>query len=301
MYYNLNYLKQDENKEVNMRIAICGANSFVGTHLSSSLVSNSHEVVRIGREHFKDIEFLVDCLDGCDAVVNFCGEPFLKKWDELYKNKLYISRIETTKKLVKAISSCQNKPKKIVIASSVKIYKEALNHDEFSKEYCTDYLALLIKEYEQAAKEVEKLGIKAVILRFGYILGLECGLIKELKKLYKYGMGFIIGDGKQPLSWVHVDDVCEVVKISIQKEQIQGVYNIVSSEIVSMKTFTTTLGKYLKKPVFLKLPFKALKFFYAEGAENLIKGSFVTSSRFDEFEYKLSHENLDEALDSLFR
>jgi uncharacterized protein (TIGR01777 family) len=288
-------------KRLSLRVAICGPSGFVGTKLSHFLVSNTHEVIRIGREHFKDISFLVDSLEGCDVIINLCGESFIKKWDEPYKHQLYVSRVDTTKKLVRAIGKCKEKPKKIIIASSVKVYKESLVHDEKSNDFCTDYLALLIKEHEQAAKEVEKFGVTCIKLRFGYILGIECGLIQEFTSRFKFGLGFVIGDGKQPLSWVHIDDVIGFIYACLKNEKSSGIYNVVSCETVTMKTFATTLGFHLKKHVYFKLPTKLLKFLYAEGAENLSKGAFVTSNRTDELGYKYKYENLTEAFDSIFQ
>ena len=93
-----------------MRVAVCGASGFLGRNLSKFLVSNAHEVVRIGREHFLEVEALKNSLEGVDIVVNCCGEAFFKKWDIPYKNLLYGSRIDTTRKLIKAIEKCSHKP-----------------------------------------------------------------------------------------------------------------------------------------------------------------------------------------------
>ncbi len=129
-----------------MRIAICGANGFLGTYISRALVNSGYEVVRIGREHFKNSEVLYNSLYGCEVVINLCGAPIVKKWDEIYKHELYVSRIETTKKLIKEISRLENKPSLFISASAVGIYKEDLVHDDNSMEFSTSYLALLAKE-----------------------------------------------------------------------------------------------------------------------------------------------------------
>ena len=101
-----------------MRVAICGASGFIGTEISRALVNSGYEVVRIGREHFKDNEVLSNSLIGCEVVINLCGAPIVKKWDEIYKHELYVSRIETTKKLIKEISSLEKKPLLFLSASA---------------------------------------------------------------------------------------------------------------------------------------------------------------------------------------
>lgn len=283
-----------------MRIAICGASGFVGNHLSSAFVSDSHEVVRIGREHFKNIEFLVHSLDGCDIVINLCGESFFKKWDELYKHELYVSRVETTKKIVKAISLCEDKPRKLIVASSIKIYKESLVHDEKSSEYCTDYLALLMKEYEQSAKSVEAYGVQTVILRIGYILGVQSPLLSEIKKLFRFGVGFIIGDGNQALSWVHVTDVKRFISQIINTQEAEGVYNVVAPENVKMIDFLRSVGKHLQRKIVCRLPKRILEFCYGEYAQSPLKGSFVISTRDKELGFAYMYENLDTALQEIY-
>ena len=282
-----------------MRIAICGANGFIGRNISKKLVENAHEVVRIGREHFESEEALYNSLDGCDVVVNLCGAPIIKKWDEAYKHELYVSRIETTKKLIKEIKKLKVKPKLFICASAVGIYKENLVHDEDSVKFGTSYLALLAKEWENEAKKVEELGVRCVVFRLGVVLGRNGGALEELKLSFKIGLGAVIGDGKQPFSWVHIDDVSEVFKRAIEDDSMSGVYNLVAPESVTMKTFMKTFGKIIGRPVLLNVPEAFIKFRYGEGAESLLKGSFVVSKRLEESGYQFKFNNLYEALSEI--
>ena len=282
-----------------MRIAICGASGFIGTHLSRALVKSGYEVVRIGREHFKNGDVLSNSLNGCEVVINLCGAPIVKKWDEIYKHELYVSRIETTKKLIKEISLLETKPSLFISASAVGIYEEDLVHKDDSQVYGTSYLALLAKEWESEAKKAENLELRSVIFRLGVVLGSDGGAIKEAKLAFKIGLGAIPGDGKQPFSWVHVDDVTAVFKRAIEDTAMQGVYNLVAPQRVNMKTFMTTFGKVIGRPAWLNVPEKMMKIRYGEGAESLLKGSFVVPFKLEKEGYTFKYVSLNNALNSI--
>ena len=282
-----------------MRIAICGANGFIGTQLSRVLVNKGHEIVSIGREHFKNAGSLVKSLDGCEVVINLCGAPIIKKWDEIYKHELYVSRIETTKKLIKEITNLKDKPKIFISSSAVGIYADDLVHKDDSIAYGTSYLALLAKEWEQEAKKAEKLGLRSVVLRKGVVLGKGGGAIEEFKLAFKMGLGAVPGDGKQPFSWVHIDDVISVIIEVITNKNMSGIYNLVAPESVTMKTFMKTFGKIIGRPAWLNIPESVLKIRYGEGAEFLLKGSFVVPSKLEKNGYSFKYTNLNDALKSV--
>lgn len=282
-----------------MRVAICGASGFIGNYVSRYLVNNRYEVVRIGREHFKDSLSLSNSLEGCDVVINLCGAPILKKWDETYKHELYVSRIGTTKKLIKEISNLENRPSLFISVSAVGIYKEDLVHEDDSVVFGTGYLASLAKEWESEAKKVENFGLRSAIFRLGVVLGSSGGVIEEAKLAFKIGLGAVPGDGKQPFSWVHIDDVVAVIKRTIEDSSIQGTYNLVSPKGVNMKTFMTTLGKIIGRPAWLNVPEAMLKIRYGEGAESLLKGSFVVPVRLEKEGYEFKYNNLQLALRSI--
>lgn len=282
-----------------MRVAICGANGFIGTEISRVLVNSGYEVVRIGREHFKDSVVLSNSLMGCEVVINLCGAPIVKKWDEIYKHELYVSRVETTKKLIKEISLLNKKPSLFLSASAVGIYEENLVHEDDSQIYGTSYLALLAKEWESEAKKAEKLGLRSVVFRLGVVLGKNGGAIEEAKLAFKIGLGAIPGDGKQPFSWIHIDDVVNVFKKTIEGENMYGIYNLVAPESVSMKTFMTSFGKIIGRPAWLNIPEAMMKIRYGEGAESLLKGSFVVPTRLEKNGYSFKYGHLDDALKSV--
>ena len=282
-----------------MRIAICGASGFIGTEISRVLVNSGYEIVRIGREHFKNSIALSNSLEGCEVIINLCGAPIVKKWDEMYKHELYVSRIETTKRLIKEITNLKNRPSLFISASAVGIYEENLVHEDDSQVYGTSYLALLAKEWESEAKKAENIGLRSAVFRLGVVLGKDGGAIEEAKLAFKIGLGAVPGDGKQPFSWVHVDDVVAVFKRAIEDNSMKGTYNLVAPESVNMKTFMTAFGKVIGRPAWLNIPEAMLRIRYGEGAESLLKGSFVVPSRLENSGYDFKYSHLDDALKSV--
>lgn len=279
-----------------MRVAICGANGYLGTNLSRYLVNESFEIVRIGREHFLDLEVLKNSLEGVDVVLNCCGESFFKKWDESYKHLLYVSRIETTKKLIRAIEKCSNKPHTYIACSSTLIYKDGMIHNDNSLNYGSDYIALLLKEYESEAKKVTSLGLRLVTFRLGYITGKNSPFLSLLQKARFFCFGFIIGSGKQLVSWIDLYDVTKLIRYAIEHETFRGTYNAASNDVVSMKKFLKILGKCLRKLTLFKFPQCLLRFFLKEEANNLLKGSFIISKKIEEDGYRREFCTLEQSL-----
>ncbi|WP_024955920.1 TIGR01777 family oxidoreductase [Sulfurospirillum arcachonense] len=282
-----------------MRIAICGASGFIGTQISRTLVMKGYEVVRIGREHFKNSASLHRSIDGCEVIINLCGAPIISKWDELYKHELYISRVETTKKLIKEIAILQNKPLLYISVSSISVYKRDFTHEDTSVNYGTDYLSLLAKEWEQEVKKVDAFGVRSVVFRLGAVLGKNGGILDEAKVAFKMGFGVIPGDGKQVLSWIHMDDVIDVFQRAIKDKKMQGIYNLVSPQSVNMKGFMSTFGKTIGRPAWLKIPKKLMKIRYGEGAEYFFKGSLVLPKRLQKDGYIFKYSDLSKALKSI--
>jgi hypothetical protein len=279
-----------------MRVAICGANGYLGTNLSRYLVEESFEIVRIGREHFLDVEVLKNSLEGVDVVLNCCGESFFKRWDESYKHLLYVSRIETTKMLIRAIGKCSQKPHTYIACSSTLIYKDGMIHNDNSLNYGSDYIALLLKEYESEAKKITSLGIRLVTLRFGYMIGEDSPFLSLLRKACFLCFGFIIGSGKQLVSWIDLHDAMKLLRYAMEHETFRGTYNAASSDVVPMKKLLKIFGKCLRKFTFLKYPQHLLKLFLKEEANNLLKGSFIISKKLEEDGYRREFCSLEQSL-----
>ena len=279
-----------------MRIAICGVSDFLGEYLCRGLISKGYEVVFISKVHLKSVEELSKLLKGCRGIINVCGVPLLKRWSEEYKKEIYDSRILSTQALVDACFLMETPPEFFISSSSVAIYTNTGIHDEDSTYFGIDYLSFLAKDWEKEANRAKELGIRVVIMRLGTILSSDGGIVKELKSSIKSAICKIPGDGKQGFSWIDIEDVARFVNLAVEDENIEGIYNLVSPQMINLYDFFKQLSKVYKRPVWKHMFVDILKLKYKEGYEVLLKSSFVKPKRLKEIDFVFSVEELENSL-----
>jgi len=150
-----------------MRIAMSGANGFVGSYLSKRFVENNHEIVSLTRHTLKDESALLATLKGCDVVINLAGANISERWTPSHKEAMVSSRIGTTKAIANAITAMQHPPKLLISTSAVGIYENGKEHDETSDEFDPGFLGKLAHDWEEEAKKASRDGVRVVIFRFG--------------------------------------------------------------------------------------------------------------------------------------
>ncbi len=280
-----------------MKVAIAGATGFVGSRLVERLHSEGHSVLVLARDSerarrvfpasaYPNLEIVAytpaesgdwqTSIAGCDSVVNLAGVPIAEeKWTAARKQAILDSRKLTTAKLVEAIALANSKPSVLVSTSAIGYYgtSETAEFDETSPAG-DDFLAAVCKEWEAAAQPVKDLGTRLAILRFGIVLGMGGALAKMLPP-FKLFAGGPIGTGKQWFSWIHRDDVINLILYALQNPQIEGVLNATAPNPVRMNEFCETLGAVLQRPSWLPVPAFALEFLLGDGAKVVLEGQKV--------------------------
>ncbi|KAA3598827.1 MAG: TIGR01777 family protein [Candidatus Scalindua sp. AMX11] len=266
--------------KINHKIAMSGASGFVGSHLTKAFHSENYEVLPLGRKDFTLApEVLAERIDGTDILINLAGAPIIEKWTETYKETLYKSRIDVTRKLVYACSLVNQKPKLLISTSAIGYYATEGTHSEENHVKANDFLGNLAGDWEQEALKAGKRGIRTVIFRFGVVLGKDGGALKKMLFPFKLGIGGTIGDGKQPFSWVHIDDLLRAYQAVIENTAYEGIYNLTAFNPTTNKGLTVALGKALCKPTFFRVPKFALRLKLGEGSQILTKGQNVIPKR----------------------
>ncbi|MCY7385584.1 MAG: TIGR01777 family oxidoreductase [Microcoleus sp. CAN_BIN18] len=280
-----------------MKVAIAGATGFVGSRLVERLHSEGHSVLVLARDSerarrvfpasaYPNLEIVAytpaesgdwqTSIAGCDSVVNLAGVPIAEeKWTAARKQAILDSRKLTTAKLVEAIALVNPKPSVLVSTSAIGYYgtSETAEFDETSPAG-DDFLAAVCQEWEAAAQPVKDMGTRLAILRFGIILGMGGALAKMLPP-FKLFAGGPIGTGKQWFSWIHRDDVVNLILYALQNPQIEGVLNATAPNPVRMNEFCETLGAVLQRPSWLPVPAFALEFLLGDGAKVVLEGQKV--------------------------
>lgn len=284
-----------------MKVAITGIHGFIGKNLKATLCKHKVEVVGIERELlYNDEAKLASKIDGVDVIVNLAGANINKRWTPKYMREIYQSRVFTTRNLVKAISLCKNRPKHLISTSAIGIYDEVHEHDEHSSYYSHKFLGKVCRTWEKAASFAENYGTQVSILRLGIVIGINGGIIKKLLPLFNIGLGTIIGSGKQPMSYIQIEDLTEIIFQLITNKLEPSIYNAVSPNYTTNKEFSTLLAKKLHRPLFLKIPRFSLKLLYNNGADVITSGQKVIPNKLLEQGYNFKSKNIKDAIDNTF-
>lgn len=272
-----------------------GATGFVGSNLSSAFRELKWQIVPLGRKELKS-GLLAEKMADTDIVVNLAGAPIINRWSEEYKKTMYESRINITKELVLACSRMDPKPKLLISVSAIGYYASGGPHTENNHVKADNFLGHLTQDWEKEALKAKELGMRTVIFRFGVILGKEGGALKEMLKPFKLGLGGTIGDGSQPFSWIHINDLIHAFQTAINDESYEGIYNLTAPNPTTNKGLTKAIGKALKKPTIMKVPKFVFRLQLGEGAQVLTEGQAVLPERLIESGFSFSFKNIEDAV-----
>ena len=289
-----------------MKILITGGTGLIGKKLCSALLQQGHELTILTRRptvvstQCKAIVSLNEWQPEIiyDAVLNLAGEPIVdKSWTEKRKKCLCDSRISLTQELVRHIEAANQKPKVLISGSAIGYYGNTgdVIVDETTS-VGSDFGAELCSAWEN---EALKANIRVCILRTGLVLDSSGGILKKMLLPFKLGLGGRIGDGKQWMSWIHIDDYVAIVIKLLGDEKAQGAYNMVAPEPVTNQQFTKILANKLSRPSFCNIPSWFLKLVLGERAELVLGGQRVSSIRIKELDYQFVYSNLKNSIQSL--
>jgi uncharacterized protein len=302
-----------------MKIAITGGTGFIGTRIVAALLARGDEVVAFTRNARASLSGATviqaelehpgswcDKLEGCDAVINLAGEPIAgKRWDAQQKQKLRDSRIETTRNIVEAIAKLAVKPRALISSSGADYYPYAIKGvGDFDDDKVTEtdppgdgFLARLCAAWEAEAFAAEKLGVRVAVMRTGVVLGERGGALAKMETPFKLFAGGKLGDGKQWMAWIHIDDAVAAYVAAVSEERYRGAINLVTDSVRNIE-FAKQLGHALHRPSFVPVPAFALKLAVGEMAETILNGRRVVPAKLNELGFVWTHPELSEALSS---
>ena len=275
-----------------MRVGVLGGSGFIGRHLISVLKSRGDEVVVVSlRDPW---EAAAQCAP-CDAVVNLSGEPIGQRWNHAVKDRIMRSRVDQPRAFLNALGSLDAKPSAYISASAIGYYgaSETTAFTEHSPPG-NDFLAQVCVGWEREANRASEFGMRVAIVRTGLALGKDGGALAKVLPPFRAGAGGIIGNGKQWVSWVHVDDVVGIYLKAI--DETSGVLNATAPNPVTNAEFTRALGDAIHRPTVLPTPTFALRMMLGEGADILLTGQRVLPERTQAEGYSFRFKTLSDAL-----
>jgi uncharacterized protein (TIGR01777 family) len=253
-----------------MNVGITGAFGFVGRRLTERLKKQGHTTKAISLRTAPKSEDLA----GCDAVVHLAGEPVAQRWTPAVRRRIQESREEGTRALVASMR--EHPPNVLVSASAVGYYGS--RGDEILTEQspaASDFLAQVAQAWEREALEAEKLGARVVRLRIGIVLGAGGGALARMLVPFRLGVGGRLGNGRQWIPWIHIDDLCDLILFVLRESTLRGVLNATSPHPATNAEFTQALAHAVHRPAVLPVPAFALKLMFGEMGEALLSSQRV--------------------------
>lgn len=290
-------------------VLMTGASGFIGSHLVKFLLARDYAVIGLTRqkklrEEHPDFHWINDLEElknhQIDYVINLAGESIGQgRWTVARKKKLLDSRLNTTKQLYDYLEKNQIKPKRIISTSAIGYY--GIDPQERWDRVCTEqsppqsiFMSELCEKWEKLA--LSYTGQDTKIVRFAVVFGQGGGILPQMLLPIKLNMFGRIGHGRQPVTWVHLQDVMRVIEFLMQQPTQQQVFNVVAPEKVSQAQFARIAAQVLKRKPLLPLPACSMKMILGEQSQLILNGQYVQPKALQEAGFEFNYPTLKEAL-----
>ncbi|MEO8702411.1 MAG: TIGR01777 family oxidoreductase [Kofleriaceae bacterium] len=304
-----------------MKVVVTGATGFMGSALVPALVKHGDEVVVLSRDGAKakaklGVEAVSANLDergawenvlvGAGAIVHLAGESVAgKRLDARQKQLVRDSRVEVTRTIVEAIAAMPagERPRALISASGTDYYpfavEGALDDDEVTEADPPSemFLGRVCRDWEKEASAATALGLRVAMMRTGLVMGGSGGPLAEMIAPFKLFAGGKLGNGKQFVPWIHLDDAVAVYVAAVHDDRYAGPINLVAGSVRN-KVLAKAIGKAMHRPAWLPAPGFALKLVVGELAEYLLHGRNVVPKRLTDLDFRFAHPNVEEAVAS---
>jgi uncharacterized protein (TIGR01777 family) len=290
------------------RITITGATGRIGTLLVERLKQRGDEVTVLSRNPQRAAAALqveaagyddaIGAVAGRDAVVHLAGEDIAQRWTDDALRRMRDSRERGTRRVVDAINAADPRPKALISAAAVGYFGNRPEPVDEDAPPGDDVLAEICTIWE---REAERAQTRVVRVRTGVVLDRHTGALEKMLLPFRLGIGGPVAGGRQPLPWIHMDDVVGIYLAAIDGEDWHGAVHATAPEPVTNKEFSRALGRALRRPAIVPVPGFALKLLYGGMSKLVLEGQNARPRRTLELGYRHVHPELDEALRSALR
>jgi uncharacterized protein len=247
-----------------LTVAMTGASGLVGTALAAMLSTGGHRIIRLvrrapagdGERRWDPLSPASDLLCGVDAVVHLAGEPIAGRFTAAHRSAIRDSRLEPTHRLAERAAQTSDGPRVFVSASAIGYYgfdrgDESLTEDGGRGD---GFLADVVAHWEAATAPAAHAGLRVVTVRTGIVQAADGGTLKLLRPLFAAGLGGRLGDGRQWLSWIGLDDLLDVYHRALYDQRLDGPVNAVAPNPVRNTDYTEALAGVMHRPALLPVP-----------------------------------------------
>ncbi len=297
-------------------ILITGASGMVGTRLTEILLQKGCRVSHLGRSKRKGVvlsfvwnvekqEIDPHGFKDIDTIVHLAGAGVAdKRWTPTRKQEILDSRTKSTALLYDELKKGNHSVRTFVSASAIGYYGFGLEDNVLDEESSPgpDYLANVVVQWEHEVDKISTLNMRVVKIRIGIVLASQGGALVEMAKPVRWGVGAPLGSGRQQVSWIHLDDLCEVFVKAIEDNHMNGSYNAVAPNPVTNREMTHSIAKALHRPLWLPpVPPLVLRALVGEMADIVMNGSKVSCKKIQKAGYVFQFEDLSAALKDLLQ
>lgn len=301
-----------------MKVLITGATGMIGSELASLFLQNGisvHYLTTSKKEIKSENNFhgfywnpeqgIIDenCMLGVDSIIHLAGATISKRWTESYKQEIIESRIVSANLLYKLLKNNPHQVRQFVSASAIGIYPDSLSktYTEDEKTVDASFLRNVVVKWEESVDKFRLLDIKVCKIRTGLVLSKKGGMLQELLKPIKMGVGSPFGTGKQWQSWIHIHDLVHLYFFVVQN-QWQGIYNAVAPNPVTNAALTAAVAKKLHKPFFMpNIPKFLMKIILGEMHILLFTSQKVSAQKAIDNGFEFRYKTLETALADLLQ
>jgi uncharacterized protein (TIGR01777 family) len=284
-----------------MILALTGANGFIGSQIQKKFHDIASEILILNRNDSDDI--WTDNITKADVIINLAGSPVFKRWNERNKKIILESRIKTTQRIVSTLNQLTSdmEPKLLISASATGIYPDDKfqQFHEYSNSKGSGFLAEVVSRWEAEADELVNPSVRLVIIRLGVVLSRKGGMLKLILPIFRFGLGGIIGSGKQIITFIHIEDLLDALLFFFHNEKTSGLYNLVSPNPITNKEFTRILAKKIHRPALFRVPSFILTILYGQASCIMLNGAHVYPQRLINQGFTFKYPTFKEAIDNV--
>ncbi len=305
-----------------MQLLVTGGTGFIGRELLKSI--RAHNIVLLTRNIDKakaqlrhvdhgQIRYIHDLsnytdFNMFDGIINLAGEPIAdKRWSHNQKRRICNSRWKLTEQIVSLIQASDSPPKVLISGSAVGYYGDQ-QHDTLDESFALSahssirdqFAHQVCHTWEEIALEAQSEQTRVCVLRTGVVLGRDGGALPKMSRPFQFGVGGHIGDGKQFLPWIHIQDMVQGIVFLLNNDSAQGPFNLSAPHPVSNAEFSRHLARILRRPYFLSVPAWVMKMAMGESASLVLDSCRARPKKLTEMGFNFTYSRLEPALKQLY-
>jgi uncharacterized protein len=297
-------------------VLITGGTGLIGTHLSKKLKEKGFGVVMLSRRRITDgnnqsyrwdpdnNEIDSEAIIKADYIIHLAGAGIGdKRWTKSRKRLILDSRVKTCELVFNKVQEKGKKLKAFITASGIGYYGAGTSEKIFCEtdQPFSDFTGHICQQWEQAADRFEQSGIRTVKFRTGIVLSKKGGALSKMAIPVNFWIGSALGNGRQYLPWIHIDDLCDIYVKAVEDSNMTGVFNAVAPQHVSNREFMRILAGVMGKPFFFPaIPAFVIKLLFGKMSVILLNGSRVSSDKIISYGYNFRFPDLKNALKNLY-